>query len=146
LAATLAVWCAGCGFTHEREQAEQLADQYFARARAEDFDGVLSLYSPRFFAATSRQQWRRVLEEQRSRCGVPQSHELINWSVLSSFGSNAGVRTTLVYDVKYSSCQVAETLTIFEPSGGKIQIQGHFFKPKEANPADKKNSPDVYKA
>jgi hypothetical protein len=137
--------CAGCGFSEDRKEAEQLAEQYFAKAMAEDLDGILSLYSPRFFAVTSRDHWRQFLEEQRLRCGTPQSHELINWTVFSSFGSNAGVRTTLVYDVHYSSCRFAETLTIFKPSGGVIQIQGHFFKPKENEPGKGKDSPDTFR-
>jgi hypothetical protein len=141
----VAVGCAGCGFTEDRREAEQLAEQYFAKAKAEDLDGVLALYSPRFFAATSRDRWRQVLEEQRSRCGTPQSHTLINWHVFSSFGSNAGVRTTLVYEVNYSSCRVAETLTIFKPSGSEIQIEGHFLTPKEGDPADKTSSPQIFK-
>lgn len=141
----VAAGCSGCGFTEDRQEAEQLAEQYFAKAKAEDLDGMLSLYSPRFFEATSRDQWRQFLEEQRSRCGTPQSHTLINWNVFSSFGSNAGVRTTLVYDVKYSNCRVAEKLTIFKPSGGEIQIQGHFFTPKEGDPADKTSSTEIFK-
>jgi hypothetical protein len=137
--------CAGCGFTEDRKEAEQLAEQYFAKAMADDIDGVLGLYSPRFFAATSRDHWRQFLDEQRSRCGTPQSHRLVSWNVFSSFGSNAGVRTTLVYDVNYSSCRFAETLTIFKPSGGEIQIQGHVFTPKENDPGKGKDSPDTYK-
>jgi hypothetical protein len=146
VAVILVAWCAGCGFTEGRKEAEQLAEQYFVKARADDLDGMMSLYSPRFFAVTSRDHWREILEEQRSRCGTPQSHALISWKVLSSVGSNAGVRTTLVYDVKYSSCQVAETLIIFKPSGGENQIQGHFFRQKENDPGKAKDSPDTFKA
>jgi hypothetical protein len=138
------VLCAGCGFSEDRKEAEQLAEQYFAKAKAEDLDGVLALYSPRFFAATSRDHWRQFLGEQRLHCGTPQSHELIKWTVFSSFGSNAGVRTTLIYDVKYSSCRFAETLTLFKPSGGEIQIQGHFFRAKENDPGKGRDSPDTF--
>lgn len=120
----------GCGFSEERKQAEELAEQYFAKMQAGDVEGVLSLYSTRFFEVTSRADWLVFLEEQRARCGTPKTHSLINWNVLSTFGTNAGTRTTLVYDVQYSSCRVSEKMTIFKPSGGKIQIQVHFLTPK----------------
>src|ERR1700753_3843963 len=137
--------CAGCGFGEGKEEAEQAAEQYCASAKGEDLEGVLSLYSERFFAATSRDQWRKFLEDQRSRCGTPQSHSLVNWNVFSSIGSNSGTRTTLVYDVKYSSCQVLETITFFKPSAGKIQIQAHFMKLKERPENAPGDSRPIYK-
>jgi len=45
-----------------------------------------------------------------------------------------------VYDVQYSSCRVSEKMTIFKPSGGKIQIQGHFLTPKAGVQNDKGDS------
>jgi hypothetical protein len=51
-----------------------------------------------------------------------------DYHVFSSFGTNSGIRTTLVYDVQYSSCQMSEKLIIFKPSGAEIQIQGHLLK------------------
>lgn len=135
--------CVGCAFSADRKEAEQLAEQYFATVRAEDLDAVLSLYSPRFFATTPREEWRKFLGEQRSRCGTPQSHALVNWDVLNSIGSNSGVRTTLVYDVQYLSCRMFETITAFKPSGGKMQIQGHFFKPKDRDILERKDSSET---
>lgn len=119
-----------CSFSEDRKQAEQLAEQYFAKMQSGDVEGVLSLYSSRFYQITSRADWRVFLENQRARCGVPKSHSLVTWNVLNSFGTNAGTTTRLVYDVRYSSCRVAEKMTLFKPSDGEIQIQGHFLTPQ----------------
>ena len=130
----------GCGFSKEKKEAEQLAEQYFAKMRGGDIGGVLPLYSARFYEATSRADWLAILESQRTRCGTPKSHKLISWNVFSSFGTNSGVRTTLVYDVQYSSCRMSEKMTIFKPSGAEIQIQGHLLTPKVGIQSDKRES------
>jgi hypothetical protein len=133
----------GCGFSKDRKEAEELAEQYFAKMQSGDVEGVLPLYSGRFYAVTSRGDWRVFLENQLARCGRPSSHSLATWNVFNAFGTNAGTTTTLVYDVQYSSCRVSEKMTIFKPSGGEIQIQGHFMTPKEGIPNDKDDSPTL---
>ena len=120
----------GCSFSGNREEAEQLAEKYFSTMQGENIERVLPLYSTRFYAATSRADWLAFLQNQRARCGTPKTHSLVTWNVLNMFGTNAGTTTTLVYDVQYSNCRVSEKMTIFKPSGGKIQIQGHFLTPK----------------
>jgi hypothetical protein len=130
----------GCSFSKDREEAEQLAEQYFAKMHGGDMEGALSLYSARFYEVTSRAEWLVFLQNQRARCGAPKTHSLVTWNVLNTFGTNAGTRTMLVYDVQYSSCRVSEKMTIFKPSGGRIQIQGHFLTPKAGNQNDKGDS------
>lgn len=120
----------GCSFAGDRKEAEQLAEQYFAKMQGGDVEGALSFYSPRFYKATSRIEWLAFLQDQRARCGVPKTHSLKTWTVFSSIGRNAGTRTTLVYDVQYTSCRMSEKMTIFKPDGGEIRIDGHFLKPE----------------
>jgi hypothetical protein len=136
------VLCAtlGCGFSRDKKEAEQLADQYFSKLRGGDVEGVLPFYSARFYEATSRPDWHAILESQRARCGTPKSHTLASWNVFSSFGTNSGVRTTLVYDVQYASCRMSEKMIVFKPSGGEIQIQGHALTPKAGIQNDKRES------
>ena len=130
----------GCSFSDNRKEAEQLAEKYFSTIQGEDLEGVLRLYSARFYLVTPRADWLAFLQNQRSRCGTPKSHTLVTWNVLNSFGTNSGTTTTLVYDVQYASCRVSEKMTIFKPSGGKIQIQGHFLTPKAGIQNDKGDS------
>jgi len=130
----------GCSFSGDKKEAEQLAEQYFVKMQGGDVEDVLPLYSARFYEATSRADWLAILESQRARCGSPKTHALVSWNVFSSFGTNSGVRTTLVYDVQYSSCRMSEKMTIFKPSGGEIQIQGHLLTPKAGIQNDKRES------
>jgi len=130
----------GCSFSEDRKEAEQLAEQYFSKMQGEDFEGVLSLYSAHFFEVTPQADWRAFLENQRARCGTPETHSLVTWNVLNSFGTNAGTTTTLVYDVQYSRCRVSEKITLFKPSRGKMQIQGHFLKPEAGIQNSKEDS------
>lgn len=131
IASLLVAICAmvGCNFSESKKEAEQVAEQYFAKLQGSDIDGALALYSPRFYQVTSRADWLSFLQSQHARCGVPKSHSLVTWNVFSSMGTDSGVRTVLVYDVHYASCRVSEKLTIFKPSDGAIQIQGHFLTP-----------------
>jgi len=135
----------GCSFSEDRKEAEQLAEQYFAKMQEGDVEGILSLYSARFFAVTSRADWRAFLENQRARCGGPKTHSLVTWNVFNAFGTNAGATTTLVYNVQYSSCQVSEKMIFFKPSGGKIQIQGHFLQPKAGTQGVERDSQTTLK-
>jgi hypothetical protein len=130
----------GCSFSEDKKEAEHLAEQYFAKVQSGDIEGVLSLYSARFYDVTSRADWFVFLQNQRARCGTPKTHSLTTWNVFSSIGTNSGTRTTLVYDVQYSSCRVSEKMIIFKPSGGKIQIQGHLLKPEAGNQNNKGES------
>ena len=126
-----------CSFSGGKREAEALADQYFSKIQGGEIEGALTLYSPQFFEATSRADWLTVLENQRARCGKPKSHALVSWNVFNSFGTNAGTRATLVYDVEYTSCRMSEKLITFKPDDGKIQIQGHFLKKEPLKQNDK---------
>jgi hypothetical protein len=130
----------GCSFSQDRKEAERLAERYFTKMQGGDIEGALALYSARFYEVTSRAQWLAFLENQRARCGKPETHSLVSWNVVSSFGTNAGTTTTLVYEVQYTDCRVSEKMTVFKPSGGKIQIQGHFLTPNAGIQNDKDDS------
>jgi hypothetical protein len=136
---------AACGFAEGKKEAEQLADQYFLKMQAGDVEGALTFYSPRFYKATSRTEWLAFLQDQRTRCGAPKSHSLTTWNVFSSIGSSAGTRTTLVYDVQYTSCRMSEKITVFKPDDGKTQIDGHFLKPEAGKQEGKGDSETTLK-
>lgn len=132
VAVVMVALCAatGCSFSEDRKDAEHLAEQYFAKMQSGNVEDVLPLYSAKFYEITSRTDWLAFLQNQLARCGTPKTHSLVKWNVLNTFGTNAGTTTTLVYDVEYSSCRVSEKMTLFKPSGGPIQFQGHFLTPK----------------
>jgi hypothetical protein len=128
---------ASCGLSKGRQEAESVAERYFTAMDAGDIPGALSLYSARFYQVTSRAEWLQWLSDLRARCGPPRSHSLSSWKVMSTIGTNGGMRATLVYDVQYSSCRMSESFTIFKPTGGKTQVDAHLQKTDSPNPEGK---------
>jgi hypothetical protein len=121
------VLMAACSFQSDSDN-RALIERYFSLAGANDLDGALKLYSDRFFTSTSRSEWRQVLNGLHERCGAIRAHTLSNWSQLNSFGSAAGSRSVLVYEVSYDRCRVAEAFTVFKPTDGTPAIVGHDIK------------------
>jgi len=128
LAVTLAALLTGCGFTEEKNRATALLERYFTAASTSDAAGLLAFYSEEFFAATSRGEFTRLLENIGARCGQRRTHRLANWNVTTRVGSHAGSTTVLTYDVEYARCQVTETITVFRPPDAEPKILGHHFQ------------------
>ncbi|GAC1451538.1 MAG: hypothetical protein PVS2B3_00760 [Steroidobacteraceae bacterium] len=123
-----------CGTFEARDAAEKLIERYFAARSGDDLTAVLSFYSPRFFAGTPREQWLASLQAVQDRCGKPASHALKGWTAANRGGADSGATVTMTYDVSYASCQLSETLVVFEPEGGEIQILRHVMKLREPPP------------
>jgi hypothetical protein len=123
-----------CGLTGGRDEAKNLADRYFAASEKGDYESILSLYSPKFLAQTSREDTRTFLVNVHNRCGVPMSHTLQNWRVFSDFSSGS-TQVDLLYDVSYSRCRVSERILVLRPSGGKAQILGHHLNVTSESPS-----------
>jgi len=123
-----------CGFYASRNEAQAFAERYFTALNGADVTPALALYSPRFFEGTPRDQWLATLQGVRERCGMPTSHSLENWVVTNHLGTDSGSSATLVYDVKYASCRLSETLVVFKPDGGEDKIVRHILKLEEAAP------------
>lgn len=117
-----------CGTYAARDEAEGFAERYFAARSSDNAAGALAFYSPKFFAGTPRDQWLATLQGVRERCGTPRSHSLKSWTATNVVGTQSGSTVTLTYDVKYASCQLAETLVVFKPAGGEDQILRHIMK------------------
>jgi hypothetical protein len=123
-----------CGVSASRDDGEAFAERYFTAMKSDDVAGALALYSPKFFDGTPRDQWLATLKNLRERCGMPASHTLKNWMVTNTVGTNGGSNTTLVYDVKYTSCRLTETLVVSRPEDGDDKIIRHVLKLEGAMP------------
>jgi hypothetical protein len=126
LAAALAL-SGACSFQSDQDN-RALIERYFAAQSTGDMNGALKLYSDRFFANTSRSEWRQVLNSLHEHCGGIRSHTLSNWSQMNSFGTAAGSHSVLVYKVTYERCRVAESFTVFRPNNGTPAIVRHDIK------------------
>ena len=123
-----------CGFYEGRNDAEAFAERYFAALNGDDVTRALAFYSSKFFEGTPRDQWLATLQGVRERCGMPGSHTLENWVVTNHLGTDSGSSATLVYDVRYASCRLSETMVVFKPEGGEDKIVRHILKLEGAAP------------
>jgi hypothetical protein len=129
LAAALAfIATSACGTYAARDEAEGLAERYFAARGGDDLAAVLPFYSAKFFAGTPRDAWLSSLQAVRDRCGTPASHSLKGWTATNLVGAESGSTVSLTYDVRYASCRMSETLVVFKPEGGEEKILRHLMK------------------
>jgi hypothetical protein len=123
---------AACSLEGDAE-SRAVVDRYYASFGAGDINGVLGLYSDRFYSATPRADWSRTLHGMHDRCGAVRSHKLLNWSQSRQLFSDgdSGSRSTLVYDVTYDSCEVTEAFTISRPEDGTPKIMSQSIKVRQ---------------
>lgn len=107
--------------------AEVVAKRYFELIKVRDFDGVLPLYSPQFFATTSKEKWLQDLRKVNERLGNLESYELVRWEIKNSLGTaDRGTFYLLHYKSTYERQSAIEKITLFKPaSGGDIKILSH---------------------
>lgn len=115
-----------CSVAVDRGDAKALADRYFAASEKSDYDGIIALYSPEFLSKTPPEQIRRVLLSVHNRCGIPKSHTLQTWRVLSDLRTGS-TQVDLNYDVTYSRCRMSERIVVARHQGEKAQILSHNF-------------------
>lgn len=122
----LAVLAAGCGMKQEKATAEAVATNLFAKVQLGDFDSAMSLYSPKFFEQTSKDEWKSLLGNLQKKLGSLESYELVTWNFKKqAHTSGSGTYWVLQYKVTYSKYPATETVTVFKPVGGTFQILGH---------------------
>ena len=133
---------AACGPYGAREDAQRVAERYFAAAAGENYDAALALYAPQFFAATPREQFRTVLSDVHGRCGAPEAHTLTSWSAQSNFADGSS-RVNLVYDVHYARCRVTETIGLSAARGASLKIIAHHLQLTSGGQGDKADAQTI---
>lgn len=131
-----------CGAYSAREDAQRVAERYFAATAGENYDAALALYAPQFFAATPREEFRTMLSDMHGRCGAPEAHTLTSWSAQSNFADGSS-RVNLVYDVHYARCRVTETLGLSALRGATLKIIAHHLQLAAGGQADKADSQTI---
>jgi hypothetical protein len=120
----------GCAMEASKQAAETTAAQMYQARSAKNWEAVLTLYSPEFYRATDREQWKNLLLVAHEKLGEYQSRELRNWQFKSFLGTGGQCITTeLVYQVRFSKGEATETLT-FQAKGQDtpLKISGHFIR------------------
>ncbi|MFQ5989460.1 MAG: hypothetical protein ACE5K9_06050 [Candidatus Methylomirabilales bacterium] len=127
LLAAMALFLAACSFTENKQAAEQTADTLYLSLAIGDIEGVLDLYSDRFYQETSREDARMFWNTILDRLGQYHSHELISWDVTTQANTQfIGTVTVLVYNVHYSHYDATEELTFLGSS--PPQLVGHYVR------------------
>ncbi len=99
------------------------AENAFRRIQIQDFDGVVPLYGPGFFTATSPRQWIESLEESHEKLGGLKSWKLASAIVVP--GTN-GAQVRLIYNTQYEDAQAIEELNLLKLDGESVfTILGH---------------------
>jgi len=132
----------GCGPYGAREDAQRVAERYFAAAAGENYEAALALYAPQFFAATPPEEFRSVLADMHGRCGAPEAHTLTSWSAQSNFADGSS-RVNLVYDVHYARCRVTETLGLTAAHGDALKIIAHHLQLTSRGQGDKADAQTI---
>jgi Protein of unknown function (DUF4019) len=116
----------GCSVKKEKAAVEAIAAKFFDKIKSGDFDSAMSLYSPKFFQQTSKDDWKSILVNLQSKLGSLERYELVSWNFKKQANtSGSGTYWALQYKVTYSKYPATESITIFRPVGGKFQILGH---------------------
>lgn len=112
-----------------KQQAEALAEQYFAAATEGNAASILEMYDDAFYKATPEGRWRETCERVRTKLGKPKVHTLSNWAVNNIVGSGGnGAYVTLVYQVEYEKENGSETIGVFMPAAThRPGIRAHNF-------------------
>ena len=106
-----AILISGCDAFQNRDDAQKVADALFQELANGVSERYLDFYADEFYEATSIEEWRKLRENLGSVLGSYQSHELLNWKVMSNIGSES--TTVLIYHVTYAEQEAQETLTFF---------------------------------
>lgn len=102
-------------------------DDYFEKAKQNDFNLIEPYYSAEFYEKTAKEAWEEQYNKIHSTYGTLVSVELTSWNMKSVMGtSGSGKYFTITYKNEYEKGYVSETIDIVIPKGDDtIKINGH---------------------
>ena len=118
---------AGCSLD---KSADSLANGYYQSIQNKDYNKAASFLSANFLKKTSQADFVQILQNINNKLGDLQSYKLNSWNKNSQAGvgsAPSGTTYKLVYIVTYSKDVDTETITLFQPSGGELKIDGLSF-------------------
>jgi hypothetical protein len=122
-----------CGIYNGKVNAERVAENYYSAVLSSRPERAFPLYANSFFDSTPKEKLLDLFKQVYLRCGALMSHKLVNWQAHTDF--TAGLSgATLVYDVRYTSCDMRETMILAEQSQGVWKIKAQNFKVLSSTP------------
>jgi hypothetical protein len=127
IAALAAVSLPSCGVYDGKVNAERVAENYYSAVLSSRPERAFPLYSNSFFDLTPKEKLLDLFRQVYLHCGATRSHKLINWQAHTDFMTGLS-GATLVYDVRYTSCDMRETMVLAEQSQGVWKIKAQNFR------------------
>jgi hypothetical protein len=127
------VLMSSCGIYDGKVNAERVAENYFSAVLSSRPENALPLYANSFFDSTPKEQLLDLFKQVYLRCGTALSHKLVNWQAHTDYTRGLS-GATLVYDVRYTSCDMRETMILAEQSQGVWKIKAQNFKVLSSTP------------
>ena len=130
--AIFVIWLVGCSPSATIDalpDAKKVAEQFFEKYKAEQYEALDSLYGDEFWQATPKDIWHRILPNVQDEMGSIKQCELQNWhQTTSASTSGSGNIVQLQYACKHEKYDSIFAFTILKPlSGGESKIVGQNF-------------------
>jgi hypothetical protein len=118
----LAGFLSGCTLN---KSASTLGDNYYEAVQNKDYNTALTYFSSAFYSNISQSDWLQTLQNINTKLGDLESYKLNGWNenVIAGANAQSGTTYTLQYQVVYANETDNETLTMFQPTGGQLQIE-----------------------
>jgi hypothetical protein len=106
---------AGCGFTQDKKDAEEVVARHFQTISTNGFDAAMADYGAPFFQKITKEEWAKALTKVSSKLGAYQSYRITSWRInKNAKTTGAGTTVTLQCEVIYSKHTATETFTVFK--------------------------------
>ena len=126
-------------YTHEKDEALEVADLYFTKFKAQSYDDLLPFYSQIWFDNMNEENTKKFLSDMDERLGIIDTFELISWEStkyknMKEDGNKSGMFVRLQYSVKREKFDALETLTFFKGDDARgYMVQGHYIDSEGLN-------------
>jgi hypothetical protein len=108
----------------EKEDAQSVIALFYMYSNKNDMVNIVNLFSDSFFKITNKQELRDFLSYKQMKLGEFKDYSLKDWKTNRVKGTNPKTEYLLIYDVKYSSYNAIETISLIKEDG-KIKIFGY---------------------
>lgn len=108
----------------EKDEAQSVIALFYMYSNKNDMVNTVNLFSDSFFKITNKQELRDFLNYKKIKLGDFKDYSLKDWKTNRVKGTNPKTEYLLIYDVKYSTYNAIETISLIK-EGGQVKIFGY---------------------
>ncbi|MCW9013097.1 MAG: hypothetical protein OQL06_04880 [Gammaproteobacteria bacterium] len=122
-----------CGLKDRKQEAGQLASQFYQNIAQHNYEDALALCADDFFTISSKEEWVQVLRSINDKYGNYKNHHLIKWNMRNVPNSNINDASIgMAHRVIYEKGETIETITV---AGAKqLSIRSYDVIPNKRQP------------